>query len=75
MENTCKSYEKYPIYSGLLMGKETTAKGYKKVFCEAGEMGWNKCKRFLVKEKTGKYPPNLLPNSFKTVDDIITSMN
>jgi hypothetical protein len=75
MESICKNYEKCPIYTGLLTGKDTTAKGYKSHYCEAGEEGWLKCKRYLVKEKAGKCPPDLLPNAFKSVDDIIASMN
>ncbi len=75
METICKNFEKCPIYSGVLVGKETTAKNYKKVYCEAGTEGWSQCKRYLVKEKIGKCPPDLLPNSFKSVEDIISSMN
>lgn len=75
MEQICKNFEKCPIYSGVLKDKEVATLSYKKQYCEAGPVGWNKCKRFLVKEKSGKCPPELLPNSFKSVDDIIASMN
>jgi hypothetical protein len=75
MENICKNYEKCPIYIGILKDKDITAKGYKVKFCEAGEIRWSQCKRYLVKEKTGKCPPDLLPNAFKSVDEIIASMN
>lgn len=74
MDATCKNFEKCPIYTGVLVGKETTAKSYRAQFCDAGEDGWMKCKRYLVKEKAGKCPPDLLPNSFKTVDEIIAAM-
>jgi hypothetical protein len=74
METICKNYEKCPIYSGVLEGKDLTAKGYRKQYCEAGVEGWQSCKRYLIKEKTGKCPPNLLPNSIKTLDEIIASM-
>jgi hypothetical protein len=74
METICKNYEKCPIYSGVLVGKEVTAQGYKRLFCEAGGEGWNKCKRFLVKEQTGKCPPELLPNSIKSIEAIIKEM-
>jgi hypothetical protein len=74
MESVCKNYEKCPIYTGILVNKEVTAKSYRMQYCEAGEDGWLKCKRFLVKEKTGKCPPDLLPNSFKTIDEIIATM-
>lgn len=75
MEKVCKNYEKCPIYTGVLLGKEFTARSYRMQFCDAGEQGWSTCKRYLVKEKCGKCPPDLLPNSFKSVDEIISSMN
>jgi len=75
MESICKNFEKCPIYSGILEGKAITAKGYKVQYCEAGEKGWNLCKRYQVKERIGKVPPDLLPNSNKSIDDIIASIN
>lgn len=75
MESVCKNYEKCPIYNGILKDKVMTASNYKSLYCNAGEDGWLKCKRFLVKEKTGKCPPDLLPNSFKTIEEIVASMN
>ncbi len=75
METTCKNYEKCPIYNSILVGKEFTAKGYKARYCEAGEAGWNNCKRFQVKERTGKCPADLLPNSFKDIETIIKEMS
>lgn len=75
METTCKNYEKCPIYSGILKDKVTTAQGYRKQYCDAGEAGWSNCKRYQVKEKTGKCPSDLLPNSFKSVEDVIAAMN
>ncbi len=75
MGNVCKNYEKCPIYTGVLKDKITTSKAYRSIFCDAGKAGWSACKRYLVKEKTGKCPPDLLPNSFKDVDTIIAEMN
>jgi len=74
METICKNYMKCPIYSGVLLGKESTSKSYKKQFCEAGENGWLACKRYQVKERTGICPPDLLPNSFKDIETIIKEM-
>jgi hypothetical protein len=62
-----------PIFSGVLKGTEYVDV-YKKLYCEAGEEGRNKCKRFQVSSIAGKCPPNLLPNSSKSVDDIIADM-
>lgn len=74
MESICKNYEKCPIYTGILVGKDMTAKRYKTIYCEAGLEGWLNCKRYLVKEKMGRVPPDLLPNSFKSVEEIISTM-
>lgn len=71
----CKNYQTCPIFSGMLQGKEVTSKGYKNQYCQAGEAGWLKCKRFIVKEKTGKCPPKMLPNAMKSIEEIIASMN
>ncbi len=75
MESTCKNFEKCPIYNGILKDKATTSNNYRNQYCNAGEDGWLRCKRYLVKEKTGKCPPDLLPNSFKTIEEIIAAMN
>ena len=74
-DQTCANYEKCPVFNGILEGKEITSKSYKQKYCNAGTAGWNSCKRYQVKEKTGQCPPNLLPNSLKTVDEIIAGMN
>jgi len=75
MEGLCKNYEKCPIYNGILKDKAMTAGFYKKQYCEAGEKGWTTCKRFMVKEATGKCPPDLLPNSFKSIEEIVKEIN
>ncbi|MBN1118746.1 MAG: hypothetical protein JXA77_16160 [Bacteroidales bacterium] len=69
----CPKTEKCPIFNGILKGT-TYTEVYKKQFCLAGEAGRNKCKRFLVATKVGKCPPNILPNSMKSVDEIIEEM-
>ena len=72
---TCKNFETCPIFTGRLQDKEITAKSYKAQYCNAGSNGWNSCKRYLVKEKTGKCPPDLLPNSMKPLEEIINGMD
>jgi hypothetical protein len=69
----CPNTSKCPIFSGVLKGTQLT-ETYKSTYCEAGETGRNKCMRFLVKQKTGKCPENVLPNSSKTFDEIIEEM-
>jgi|DewCreStandDraft_4_1066084.scaffolds.fasta_scaffold275918_2 hypothetical protein len=74
MNEKCIKHSNCPIFSGLLKDKTMTAKAYQNQYCLAGESGWSKCKRFLVSNKYGKCPPNLLPNSLKSVDEIIEEM-
>jgi hypothetical protein len=76
MENPlCKNYEKCPIFNGILVGKDATTKSYRNKYCTNESVsGWETCKRFMVKEKIGKVPPDLLPNSMKSVDEIISNM-
>jgi hypothetical protein len=70
---TCPKTPKCPIFNGILKGTEFT-ETYKKLYCEAGEEGRNKCRRFQVAEAVGVCPPNVLPNSSKSIDEIIKSM-
>ncbi|MBA7543223.1 hypothetical protein ES705_35553 [subsurface metagenome] len=69
----CPKTPKCPIFHGILKGTEYTDT-YKKLYCEAGEDGRLKCRRFQVAEKVGICPPDILPNSVKTVDEIIEKM-
>lgn len=72
-EKTCPKTSKCPIFVGVL--KDTKyVDTYKMLFCLNGEEGRSKCKRFQVSEKAGKCPPDILPNSSKSVDEIIASM-
>jgi hypothetical protein len=69
----CPKAEKCPIFSGILKGTEYTDV-YKKLYCEAGEPGRLRCKRFLVAQAIGKCPDNVLPNSPKSVKEILESL-
>jgi hypothetical protein len=54
---------------------EVTSKTYKKQYCYTDTAGWNNCKCYLIKEKTGKCLEKLLPNSIKSIEEILLSMN
>ena len=69
----CPKTPKCPIFNGILQGTQYT-ETYKNLYCEAGEAGRNKCKRFQVSQKVGKCPENVLPNSSKSADEIIEDM-
>jgi hypothetical protein len=74
METTiCPKTEKCPIFNGILKGTEFT-ETYKNLYCLAGEEGRNKCRRFQVAQKCGSCPPDILPNSTKKLDQIISAM-
>jgi len=67
----CPKTENCPIFNGLLEPKYVTT--YKNLFCLNGEEGRNKCKRYIISSKIGKCPEGLLPNSSKSIDEILTS--
>ncbi|MBN1951298.1 MAG: hypothetical protein JW801_08835 [Bacteroidales bacterium] len=69
----CPKTPKCPIFNGILKGTEFT-ETYLKLYCEAGEAGRNRCRRYQVAEKVGMCPPDILPNSSKSVEEIINSM-
>ena len=69
MSAKCPNYEKCPIYNGILKGKTLTSKAYVQFFCDAEN--YVTCKRYLVKKATGVCPPNILPNSVLSVEEII----
>ena len=69
----CPKTPKCPIFNGILQGTEYT-ETYKKLYCEAGEEGRGKCRRFQVATAVGVCPPNILPNSSKSVEEIVKSM-
>jgi hypothetical protein len=70
LSDECPSVSTCPIFSGILKDKITTTQIYKKQYCLAGPEARNNCRRFQCKEKYGKVPDKLLPNSNKSVKDI-----
>jgi hypothetical protein len=72
-EMICPKTPGCPIFNGILKGTEFT-EVYKKQYCEAGEAARKRCRRFQVAAITGKCPPNILPNSTKTPEQIIQEM-
>jgi len=70
MNNLCPNYEKCPIYNEVLKDKDNVSAAYKNQYCKAGESAYITCKRFMAKAKFGQCPPNLLPNSQLTLEEI-----
>jgi len=73
-DKICERSVKCPIYSGVLQEKQVLIQTYKSLYCHNGSIGREKCKRFQVVKRIGLCPPDLLPNSQMTVDDIINRM-
>jgi hypothetical protein len=69
----CPKTPKCPIFNGVLQGTQYT-ETYKSLYCNAGQTGREKCRRFQVAEKCGMCAPDVLPNSSKSVDEIISKM-
>ncbi|HQJ40791.1 MAG TPA: hypothetical protein PK520_00930 [Exilispira sp.] len=70
MNDICPNAEKCPIFTGILKDKSFTTKAYKEQYCEAGIEAIKKCKRYQCKQRFGKVPENLLPNSGMSLDEI-----
>ena len=71
----CPKSEKCPIYGGVLKNNEMLTETYKTLYCENGEEGTNNCKRYQVSSRIGSCPPDLLPNSKLTVDEIVAKIS
>lgn len=69
----CPKTPKCPIFNGILKGTEYT-ETYQKLYCAGGVAGRERCRRFQVAEAVGICPPDILPNSTKTVEEIIAKM-
>ena len=73
-DKNCPRAAKCPIYSGVLESKVVLVQTYKSMYCENGKSAREKCKRYQVIMRVGACPPDLLPNSHASVDDIINKM-
>ena len=72
-EQICPNTPRCPIFSGVLQGTQYT-ETYKRLYCEAGPTGRDKCMRYRVSQAVGKCPEKVLPNSSKTLEEIISTM-
>jgi hypothetical protein len=70
---TCPKTPVCPIFNGILKGTEYT-EVYKKLYCENGEEGRKRCRRFQVALIIGKCPPNVLPNASKSAEEIVNDL-
>jgi hypothetical protein len=73
-DRICEKVAKCPIYTGILEANPVLIQTYKNLYCENGKSGREKCKRYQVSSRVGYSPPDLLPNSQVSVEDIIRKM-
>ena len=71
MENTCPKVEKCPIFVNNVLTIENAAVAYKSLYCEAGPEKYLSCKRFIISNKIGSCPPDVMPNCSKSVEEIL----
>jgi len=74
MEKTCPKVEKCPIFINNVLVLETAKVAYKSLYCEAGQQKYSSCKRFIIANMIGSCPPSVMPNSSRTVEEIITKI-
>lgn len=72
MENVCPKVEKCPIFINNVLTIENAAVAYKTLYCEAGEAKFKMCKRYIVSNQIGSCPPHVMPNSCKSVEEIMS---
>ncbi len=70
----CPKYKNCIIFRAKTVD-DTHAEIYKKIYCTAGIEKYEKCKRYIISEKTGVSPPEeIMPNSIYSIDEILTLM-
>jgi hypothetical protein len=75
MVTNCPKVEKCPIFINNVLTLERAAVAYKTLYCQAGEAKYKSCKRYIISNTVGSCPPDVLPNSSRTVDEIIAKMS
>ena len=76
MKEICPKTEKCSLFKGEILQRDQSTRIYKGLYCEAGKEKYMTCKRYIAAERTGKpVPTNILPNSSKSIDEIIDLIN
>lgn len=70
-EEICIYYNTCPILTGKVTIDEKAIKDYKDRFCNAGKKAWSKCVRFQVREIVGRCPPEVMPDSPMSPEEVI----
>ncbi|MBN2518883.1 MAG: hypothetical protein JXB17_00120 [Bacteroidales bacterium] len=70
--NNCEYIPVCPIYNRLLKENYALIEIYRNFYCENGKKAKESCARYKVSREIGSCPPNILPNSSKSVSEIIS---
>ena len=74
MEAECPKIQKCPIFVYNVLSSERAGVAYKTLYCMAGEARFKTCKRYIVSSQAGFCPPEIMPNSSKSVHDILAKI-
>ncbi len=74
-DKTCPKSEKCPIFIGGVLKRAQSERIYRSLYCSAGKANYEKCVRYIVSQKIGgPVPISILPNSTKSIEEIIKSL-
>ena len=67
----CPKSEKCPIFVGGVLQRKESESIYRALFYTADKEKYTTCKRYIVSNNTGlDVPTDILPNCFKSVEEI-----
>jgi hypothetical protein len=72
--NYCPKTETCPLFQGEMLASKKAQEIYMRIYCTAGEIGMNRCKRFQMVKAGYKPADTLMPNDERSVDDIIKDL-
>lgn len=72
--NYCPKTEKCPLFQGDMLASKKAQEIYMRLYCTAGELGRNRCKRFMIVQEGFKPEDDVMPNDDRSVQDIIDNM-
>ncbi len=70
----CPKVEKCPIFVNNVLTIQNASVAYKTLYCQAGKARYTSCKRFQISNIAGSCPQNVMPNSAKSIEQILAEM-
>ncbi len=74
MSDNCPKTEKCPLFQGEMLASKKAQEIYMRIYCTAGKVGMNRCKRFQLVKEGHKPSDDLMPNDDRSIEDIIKDM-